>query len=135
MCMLGPTHRVFFSGDTGATAEHADIGASFGPFDIALFEIGAFHPAWGDIHLGPDGAFEAFARINARALLPVHWSTFDLGLHPWQEPAEQLFARTRREQAALLTPQLGQPLERDSITAPWWRDVVDRRPTRWPETR
>jgi L-ascorbate metabolism protein UlaG (beta-lactamase superfamily) len=127
MCMLGPRHRVFFSGDTGATTEHADIGASFGPFDIALFEIGAFHPAWGDIHLGPDGAFDAFARINARALLPVHWSTFDLGLHPWQEPAEHLYTRTRREHAALLTPRLGEPLERDSLTTPWWREVVARR--------
>ena len=127
MCLLGPRHRVFFSGDTGATIEHADIGASFGPFDIALFEIGAFHPAWGDIHLGPDGAFDAFARINARALLPVHWSTFDLGLHPWQEPAERLYTRTRREHAALLTPRLGEPLERDSLTTPWWREVVARR--------
>lgn len=127
MCMLGPRHRVFFSGDTGATSEHADIGASFGPFDIALFEIGAFHPAWGDIHLGPDGAFDAFARINARALLPVHWSTFDLGLHPWQEPAERLYTRTRREHAALLTPRLGEPLERDSLTTPWWREVMARR--------
>jgi L-ascorbate metabolism protein UlaG (beta-lactamase superfamily) len=134
-CFLGPRHRVFFSGDTGATPEHADIGASFGPFDVALFEIGAFHPAWGDIHLGPDGAYAAFLDIGARALLPVHWSTFDLGLHPWEEPAEALFQRALADGAPLWTPRLGEPVElarpsaralQRSAQQPWWRDVVAR---------
>jgi hypothetical protein len=26
-----------------------------------------------------------------------------------------------------LTPRLGEPLERDSLTTPWWREVVARR--------
>jgi L-ascorbate metabolism protein UlaG (beta-lactamase superfamily) len=119
---------VFFSGDTGPTAEHADIGASFGPFDVVMLEIGAYHPAWGDIHLGPDAAFEAFASCNARALLPVHWSTFDLGLHPWEEPAEALFGRAVAEQAPLWTPRLGEPLEQAPATpTPWWREAMVRR--------
>ncbi|MFO0547505.1 MAG: MBL fold metallo-hydrolase [Polyangiaceae bacterium] len=124
-CLLGPRHRIFFSGDTGPTAEHADIGSSFGPFDIAMFEIGAFHPAWGTIHLGPDGACEAFSRIRARALLPIHWSTFDLGLHPWEEPAEQLFVRATSEQLPLWMPRIGEPLTTQSAEAlPWWRDAL-----------
>lgn len=72
--ILGPKHRVFTSGDTGPTPEHKDIGASLGPFDVVMFEIGAYHPAWGDIHLGPNAAYEQFihpverARVPARAL-------------------------------------------------------------------
>lgn len=132
MAMIGPRHRVFFSGDTGPTAEHADIGASFGTFDVALFEIGAWHPSWGDIHLGPINAWRAFEAIGARHLLPVHWSTFDLGLHPWEEPGEKLFvhavddAGTREARQRLWTPILGEPLEaaspRDPL--PWWRRVL-----------
>jgi L-ascorbate metabolism protein UlaG (beta-lactamase superfamily) len=125
MALLGPRHRVFFSGDTGPTDEHADIGASLGPFDVALFEIGAWHPAWGDIHLGPGAAFESFGRVRARALLPVHWSTFDLGLHPWEEPAEELFRIASDTGAPLWTPLLGQPTEPASaLMQPWWRDVL-----------
>jgi L-ascorbate metabolism protein UlaG (beta-lactamase superfamily) len=121
-CLIGPKHRVFFSGDTGPTPEHADIGASFGPFDVAMFEIGAYHPAWGDIHLGPDGAYAAFLAIHARALLPVHWSTFDLGLHPWEEPADTLYERATADTAPLWTPRLGEPLALPTRSStPWWR--------------
>lgn len=125
--LLGKKHRVFFSGDTGPTAEHADIGASFGPFDVVMFEIGAYHPAWGDIHLGPDAAYEAFQACNARALLPVHWSTFDLGLHPWEEPGEVLYTRAVADRAPLWTPRIGEPLEDTPTSAlPWWREALTR---------
>ena len=43
------------------------------------------------------------------------------------QPAEQLYTRTRREHGALLTPRLGEPLERDSLTTPWWREVLAHR--------
>lgn len=123
--MKGPKHSVFFSGDTGATPEHKDIGASFGPFDVAMFEIGAWHEAWGDIHLGPDHAYEAFVDLGARAFLPVHWGTFDLGLHPWEEPGEQLFVRASGDKAPLWTPMIGEPQEaKTPTTTPWWRRVL-----------
>lgn len=130
LSVLGPRHRVFFSGDTGATDEHAAIGQQFGPFDVALFEIGAWHPAWGVIHLGPQAAFEAFAAMGARSLLPVHWGTFDLALHHWAEPAETLFCRAEAEQASVWFPQVGGSVEpaahnlsRTTVANPWWRDV------------
>ncbi|NUP11091.1 MAG: hypothetical protein HOW73_34025 [Polyangiaceae bacterium] len=127
--VVGPKHRAFFSGDTGPTNEHRDIGASFGPFDVAMFEIGAFHPSWGDIHLGPDAAYEAFIQCGARALLPVHWSTFDLGLHPWEEPAESLFVRATGDGAPLWTPRIGEPLERSTAQpTAWWREALGQLP-------
>lgn len=122
MVVLGPRHRVFFSGDTGPTPEHRDIGASFGPFDVAMFEIGAYHPAWGDIHLGPDAAYSAFTELSARALLPVHWGTFDLALHSWEQPAERLYQLAKSDGAPLLLPRLGEPLSgRSERQGPWWR--------------
>ncbi len=124
LAVLGPQHRVFFSGDTGPTAEHADIGASLGPFDAVLFEIGAWHPAWGSIHLGPTAAFEAFAAMGARALLPVHWGTFDLALHHWAEPAETLWQLAREQQAQVWQPQVGASVEPGAVVAEaWWRGV------------
>jgi L-ascorbate metabolism protein UlaG (beta-lactamase superfamily) len=133
LSIVGPQHRVFFSGDTGATDEHTAVGQQLGPFDVALFEIGAWHPAWGVIHLGPQAAFEAFAAMGARSLLPVHWSTFDLGLHHWAEPAETLFRRAEDERAAVWFPQVGGSIEPDragagvagrTVARPWWRDVL-----------
>ena len=52
-------HRVFFSGDTGLTTEFEEIGRRHGPFDLVMLEVGAFHPSWGGIHLGPENALKA----------------------------------------------------------------------------
>ena len=59
-------------------------------FDVVALEVGAFHPAWGDIHLGPENALEACRLLGSARLLPVHWGTFNLALHDWDEPVETL---------------------------------------------
>lgn len=121
--IIGPRHRVFFSGDTGPTALHAEIGERYGPFDVALIEVGQYHRSWGDIHLGPLGALEALPKLKARRLLPIHWATFRLGLHPWSEPAETALTEGTRRGLTVLTPRLGQPIEPTLPLAmdAWWR--------------
>ena len=118
-------HRVFFSGDTGLTNEYAAIRDRLGPFDLVLLEIGAFHPSWGDIHLGPEHALEALALLGGGAFLPVHWGTFALAMHAWDEPAETLLALGAQRGAQLLMPRLGEPVEpaHGLEILPWWRDV------------
>ncbi len=118
-------HSVFFSGDTGLTEEFITIGKRFGPFDLVLLEVGAFHESWGDIHLGPGNALRAFEMLGGGTLLPVHWGTFNLALHAWNEPAETLLQLAERDGARVLTPRLGQvfePAHLDGAT-PWWRNV------------
>lgn len=117
--------RVFFSGDTGLTPEYEEIGRRLGPFDLVMLEVGAYHPSWGDIHLGPDNAIEALRMLGGGTLLPVHWGTFDLGLHPWQEPAEVLARRATTERVHVVTPRLGAAVEPSEVAEidPWWREV------------
>lgn len=64
-------HKVFFSGDTGLFPEMEAL-AKFGPFDLVMLEVGAFHPSWGTIHLGPENALEAHKLLGGGPLLPVH---------------------------------------------------------------
>ena len=52
-------HAVFFSGDTGLTTQYELIRERLGPFDLVMLEVGAFHPSWGHIHLGPAHALDA----------------------------------------------------------------------------
>jgi L-ascorbate metabolism protein UlaG (beta-lactamase superfamily) len=128
MVMRSERHAVFFSGDTGLTTEYAAIGERLGPFDLVMLEVGAFHPAWGQIHLGPENALEAWRLLGSGALLPVHWGTFSLAMHAWDEPAEVLFARNRRNDVPLLMPKLGEPVEPKHIerVLPWWHGVEKR---------
>jgi len=118
-------HRAFFSGDTGPTAEHGEIRARLGPFDLVMLEVGAHHPAWGNIHLGPTNALAAHTLLGGGPLLPVHWGTFNLALHPWDEPAETLLQLAPKTGARLLTPRLGAPIEaaHERKLETWWRGV------------
>src|SRR5262245_25981484 len=128
-----PRQRVFFSGDTGLTTEYAAIRERFGRFDLVMLEVGAFHPAWGDIHLGPVNALEALELLGGGAFLPVHWGTFALAMHDWDEPAETLLSLGPKRGAQLLMPRLGEPVEpaHGREPTPWWR-AGDARPASAP---
>ena len=125
MAMRTSKHSVFFSGDTGLTTEYEIIRDKLGPFDLVMLEVGAYHPAWGDIHLGPENALKALSLLGGGALLPVHWGTFNLAMHAWDDPAETLFELGPKTGAQLLMPHLGQAIEpsHDIQIEPWWRSV------------
>ncbi len=122
----GRGRKVFFSGDTGLTPEFEEIRAKAGPFDLVMLEVGAFHEAWGKIHLGPKNALAALRMLGGGRFLPVHWGTFNLGLHPWDEPAEQLLQLVAAQRDVdLVMPPLGAAFEptREHVVTPWWRDA------------
>jgi L-ascorbate metabolism protein UlaG (beta-lactamase superfamily) len=122
--IASPKHRVFFSGDTGLTDQLRTIAEREGPFDLAMLEIGQYHPDWGDIHLGPRGALDALAMLGAKHLLPIHWGTFSLAYHAWSEPAETLLAEGTTRGAPLVMPRLGEPVEpSEPRVTPWWREA------------
>jgi len=116
---------VFFSGDTGLTTEYQAIHKRLGPFDLVMLEVGAFHPSWGDMHLGPDNALKAHALIGGGPFLPIHWGTFSLAMHAWDQPAEVLFEHAPTLDVPLLMPRLGEPVEpaHGVLPKPWWRAV------------
>jgi L-ascorbate metabolism protein UlaG (beta-lactamase superfamily) len=114
---------VFFSGDTGLTTEYRTIRERLGPFELVMLEVGAFHPAWGDMHLGPENALKAAALLGGAPFLPIHWGTFALAMHAWDQPAETLFALGPQAGAQLIMPRLGEPVEPAHLerVVPWWR--------------
>ncbi|MCA9691631.1 MAG: MBL fold metallo-hydrolase [Nannocystaceae bacterium] len=126
----GRDHAVFFSGDTGLTPQYAEIARRLGPFDLVMLEVGAFHPAWSEIHLGPDNALTALELLGGAPLLPIHWGTFDLALHPWDQPAERLVEVAPSRGVTLVMPRLGVPVE-PAIGLPldpWWRPIAALEP-------
>jgi L-ascorbate metabolism protein UlaG (beta-lactamase superfamily) len=134
MVIRSGRHAVFFSGDTGLTTQYATIRERLGPFDLVMLEVGAFHPAWGDIHLGPENALEALTLLGGGAFLPVHWGTFALAVHDWDQPVETLLTSAPKKGAQLLLPRLGEPVEpaHDHHVTPWWREVDVPQPRQPP---
>ncbi len=121
--MAGPSHRAFFSGDSGYFEGFRDIGAQHGPFDVTLIKIGAYDPLWQQIHMSPEEAVQTHRALGGRLMIPVHWGTFNLAYHDWYEPAERAVAAAEKAGVSLMIPRPGQqiepaappPLER------WWR--------------
>src|SRR5580693_1903719 len=125
MVIRSQRHAVFFSGDTGLTTEYRTIRDRLGPFDLVMLEVGAYHPAWGDIHLGPQNALKALALLGGAAFLPVHWGTFSLAMHAWDQPAEELLRLGEKAGAQLVMPRLGEAIEpgHAARAQAWWRGV------------
>ncbi|MEL7450849.1 MAG: MBL fold metallo-hydrolase [Pseudomonadota bacterium] len=132
MVIAGDRHKVFFSGDTGLTPEYQRISERLGPFDVSMLEVGAFHPAWGDVHLGPRNALLAHEMLGGGTLMPIHWGTFSLAMHAWDEPAETLLAAADPDRSYLLMPRIGEPVEPSEgrPATPWWRGIASRAPGR-----
>ncbi len=120
--IVGPQHRVFFSGDTGLFPAVKRIGESYGPFDLTMIEVGQYHGSWPDWHIGPEQAVEAHQLLRGKVLLPIHWGLLTLAYHGWTEPIERTLAAAQQKGAVVTTPLPGQPIEPSALppSTIWW---------------
>jgi L-ascorbate metabolism protein UlaG (beta-lactamase superfamily) len=122
--ILGEEHRVYFSGDSGPFPGFAEIGARCGPFDLTMMKIGAYATDWPDVHINPRQAVEAHKVLQGKRLLPVHWGTFNLAYHDWDEPIEWLLKLAEEESLEVIAPQPGERVDvmGEYDAAAWWRE-------------
>ncbi|HSC87812.1 MAG TPA: MBL fold metallo-hydrolase, partial [Polyangiaceae bacterium] len=119
--ILGPQHRVYFSGDTAMQPEFEEIGRRLGPFDLTMLESGAYNALWADVHLGPEQAVAAHRMLRGKRMIPVHWGTFNLALHTWMEPPERIRQAAKKVGVDVVVPRPGESVTLDSPNpTPWW---------------
>lgn len=125
--LVGPTHRIFYSGDTGYSSLFAEIGERLGPFDLTFVKIGAYGPgrAWLDIHMTPEDSVRVHQDVRGRRLFPVRWATFNLAYHDWFEPIERTREAAEAAGVDLVTPRIGEwvPGRGAFDSERWWREV------------
>ncbi|MBX6422998.1 MBL fold metallo-hydrolase [Thermosulfurimonas sp. F29] len=90
--------RLFFGGDTGYFRGFREIGAEFGPFDLALLPCGAYEPRelMAPFHMTPEEAVQAALDLRAEAAVPLHWGAYFLGDEPPEEPPQRFAEEARR---------------------------------------
>ena len=125
--VIGPQHRFYYSGDTGYSKHFKEIGERFGPFDMSFIKVGAYGPGagWIDIHMSPEDAVRAHKEVQARRMFPVHWGTFNLAYHDWDEPIKRTLQAASKEKIDLVIPRVGEIVfaNQDFLSENWWESV------------
>lgn len=117
----GKKHNIFFGADSGWFPGFAEIGETYGPFDLTMLEIGAYGKYWPDIHMGPDNASNAHIALKGKLMMPIHWGTFNLSTHAWYEPVERLIGYGKEKNIQLFLPAPGMPTEvNGAYDSAWW---------------
>ena len=125
--VVGPEHRVFYSGDSGFSSHFQSIGDELGPFDLSIIKVGQYGPgaSWIYSHMDPEQAIEAHLAVRARRMLPVSWATFNIAFHDWDEPIKRAVKAANEKNAELVTPLVGSVVTagRPFESSNWWEDV------------
>jgi L-ascorbate metabolism protein UlaG (beta-lactamase superfamily) len=76
----------------------------------------------------PEQTVQAHLDLKGNVLHPIHWSTFNLSLHPWYEPMVRLTAAADYKNIRVATPMVGETTVYGSSirSAKWWEEVIKR---------
>lgn len=118
-------YNLYLGGDSGYDNHFKEIGIKYGPFDIAILEAGQYNNMWPLIHMMPEETVQAAVDLKAKALLPVHWGKFRLGMHPWNEPIKRVLEKAKTSGLQVQTPRIGEPFtfNTDFSESNWWENV------------
>ena len=119
------TQSFYFSGDTGYAPHFIEIKNRLGPVNLTLMKVGAYgDPAgWIDIHMNPESAAQAQLDLQAEVMLPIHWATFNLAYHAWDEPIDRTLAAAKGKPYLVITPRIGERYEygKPFTNASWYK--------------
>jgi L-ascorbate metabolism protein UlaG (beta-lactamase superfamily) len=120
-----PSLKIYVGGDSGYDTHFKNIGNLYGPFDIALLECGQYDKSWKYIHMMPEEVVLAAEDLRAKALMPVHWSKFSLGLHAWDDPIIRVVKESKRKNMPIIHPLIGEQVSlKDTVGyTSWWEKI------------
>ena len=68
---------------------------------------------------------ERLKRVQAKQMFPVHWGTFNLAYHDWDEPIKRTLQAALAQQIDLVTPRVGDIVfaKQAFPSQKWWEAV------------
>ena len=124
----GTNESLFFSGDTAYDQHFSEIAKRCGPIDIACLEVAADvkgnhgYAVENCGHMQAHHTALAFKDLKAKKLLPIHWATYELFTHKWDEPILDLITHCQSNHINLLTPMPGESfyVYQTEPSSHWW---------------
>jgi L-ascorbate metabolism protein UlaG (beta-lactamase superfamily) len=114
--------KIFFSGDGGYGEHFKEIGNRFGPFDFAFMECGQYDKQWPLVHMLPHEVPQALKDLKTNKFMPIHWGAFNLAMHRWTHPVDELQKHIKGSNLEMATPMIGESffLSKPLPKKQWW---------------
>lgn len=120
-------HRVYYTGDGGYNEVFQTIRERLGAPELMIAECGQYDPAWANIHMFPEQTAQAGLDAGAEWLIPVHWGSFCICNHAWDDSVRRVVAAAEESGLRLATPQIGRTVtgaELPACTERWWEALA-----------
>ncbi len=118
-------HKVYYTGDGGYYDVFGRVREKLGAPDLMIAECGQYDPAWAGVHMFPEEVVKATADAGAKWLIPVHWGTFCICNHAWDDSIIRVTEKSKEEGVNIATPRIGQTVNYDLIDSfheSWWEE-------------
>lgn len=119
-------HRVYYTGDGGYYTVFSEVRDQLGAPELMIAECGQYDPSWAGIHMFPEQTVQAGIDAGAAWLIPVHWGSFCICNHNWDDSVKRVTAAAESEGLPLATPRIGQTVNGTklaSFTEHWWEGL------------
>ncbi len=118
-------HKVYYTGDGGYNGVFKKVKAQLGAPDLMLSECGQYDPSWAYVHMMPEEVAQATIDTEAKWMIPVHWGTFCICNHAWDDPIIRVTKAARENNLNIATPRIGQTVKFEDIASfneTWWEE-------------
>jgi len=111
-----PEIKIFFSGDSGYDDHFKVMGYQYGPFDVALMQMGSYEPRWflKNHHMNPEEAVMAHKDLKSKKSIGMHFATFRTSTEGYRDPEIDLEkAKLKHEvrKEDFIAPKVGEVFE------------------------
>jgi len=85
-------------------------------------ENGQYDQGWKAVHNLPEEALKGFLELGGEYLVPIHWGMFNLAVHNWYDPPDEITRLAKDADVKLITPRFGQLVSTDNppLFDQWW---------------
>lgn len=111
-------YKVCYTGDTGYGNHFKEVYDKYGEIDLLILENGQYDKAWPNIHMMPSQGIQAIKDLHASMTIPVHWGTFSICKHAWNDSIKQLF--NRKEDLNIASIKIGEIVSYGNIYQDYW---------------
>lgn len=119
--LIDEYNKVFYTGDTGFGEHFKDIYEKYGTFDLALLECGQYDISWKFSHMVPEESVEVGKILAAKTIMPIHWGTFSISNHGWDDPVIRFVQKAKEENIKYAVPKIGETFKlEDEKIEEWW---------------